>query len=105
MVRFSASLVAISPRSYRNLLDWYRRNGFDAIGCCKAPAIGAGQRPVLVQFRGKKVILHCAGYTDTIKRDTFKQLVASNRRYRKRNQPTAEVIPFPTRPTVTKEAA
>jgi hypothetical protein len=34
----------------------------------------------------KLVVLHCAGYTATIRRDTFKELVASNKRYRKRNQ-------------------
>ena len=52
----------------------------------EAPAIGSGHRLVLVQFRGKKVILHGGGYTATIKRNVFKELVASNRRYRKRNQ-------------------
>ena len=41
------------------------------------------------QFRGKKVILHGGGYTATIKRDAFKELVASNRRYRQA-RPTAE---------------
>ena len=51
----------------------------------QAPAIGSGQRLVLCQFRGKKVILHGGGYTATIKRDAFKELVASNRRYRKRD--------------------
>ena len=51
----------------------------------EAPAIGSGQRLVLCQFRGKKVILHGGGYTATIKRDAFKELVASNRRYRKRD--------------------
>ena len=52
----------------------------------EAPAIGSGRRLVLVQFRGKKVVLHGGGYTATIRRDTFKELVASNKRYRKRNQ-------------------
>ena len=33
----------------------------------------------------KLVVLHCAGYSDTITREAFKDLVASNRRYRKRN--------------------
>jgi hypothetical protein len=41
---------------------------------------------VVVQFRGKKVILHCAGYTQAIKRDVFKELVSSNKRYRARNR-------------------
>ena len=52
----------------------------------EAPAIGSGHRLVLVQFRGKKVILHGGGYTATIKRNVFKELVASNKRHRKRNQ-------------------
>ena len=52
----------------------------------EAPAIGSGHRLVLVQLSGKKVILHGGGYTATIKRDVFKELVASNKRYRKRNQ-------------------
>ena len=81
----------------------------------EAPIIGCGSRLVTVQFRTVKrkkkvekfVVLHCAGYTDTIRREAFKELVASNKRYRKRNhiKPMAEVIPFPTRPKVTKEAA
>ena len=80
----------------------------------EAPIIGCGNRLVTVQFRTVKrkkkvekfVVLHCAGYTDTIRREAFKELVASNKRYRKRNhiKPTAEVIPFPTRPKI-KEAA
>ena len=52
----------------------------------EAPAIGSGRRLVLVQFRGKKVILHGDGYTATIRRDAFKELVSSNKRRRKRNQ-------------------
>jgi hypothetical protein len=59
----------------------------------EAPNIGCGNRLVTVQFRTVKrnkrvervVVLHCAGHTDTIRRDVFKRLVASNRRYRKRN--------------------
>ena len=80
----------------------------------EAPVIGCGSRLVTVQFRTVKrkkkvekfVVLHCAGYTDTIRREAFKELVASNKRYRKRNhiKPTADVIPFPTRPKI-KEAA
>ena len=46
----------------------------------EAPAIGSGQRLVTCQFRGTKVVLHHAGYTATIKRDVFKELVAANRR-------------------------
>ena len=76
----------------------------------ETPIIGCGNRLVTVQFRNVKrkkkverfVVLHCAGYTDTIRREAFKELVASNKRYRKRNhiKPTAEVIPFPTRPKI-----
>jgi hypothetical protein len=59
----------------------------------EAPNIGCGNRLVTLQFRKAKrnkkverfVVLHCAGYTDTIRRETFKELVASNQRYRKRN--------------------
>jgi hypothetical protein len=35
----------------------------------EAPAIGSGQRLVMCQFRGKKIVLHHAGYTATIERD------------------------------------
>ena len=59
----------------------------------EAPAIGSGQRLVLVQFRGKKVILHGDGYTATIKRDVFKELVAINRRRRKRNPVKIDRLP------------
>ena len=52
----------------------------------EAPEIGSGLRLVTVQFRGKKVKLHHWAYTATIKREAFNELVASNRRYRKRNQ-------------------
>ncbi len=52
----------------------------------EAPEIGSGLRLVTVQFRGKKVMLHHWAYTATIKREVLNELVASNRRYRKRNQ-------------------
>ena len=52
----------------------------------EAPEVGSGLRLVTVQFRGKKVKLHHWAYTATIKREAFNELVASNRRYRKRNQ-------------------
>ena len=59
----------------------------------EAPIIGCGKRLVTVQFRTckkkkveKLVVLHCAGYTAAIRREVFKELIASNRRYRKRNQ-------------------
>jgi hypothetical protein len=60
----------------------------------EVPAIGSGLRTVLVQFRGKKVILHHASYTATIKRDAFKALVAASKRYRKRNRhvPTLRLV-------------
>ncbi len=59
----------------------------------EAPVIGCGKRLVTVQFRTRKkkkveklVVLHCAGYTAAIRREVFKELVASNKRHRKRNQ-------------------
>ena len=50
--------------------------GFRVVLCFQdeAPAIGSGQRPILVQFRGKKVILHGGGYTAIMRRDAFKDL-------------------------------
>ena len=48
----------------------------------EAPQIGSGYRKVVCQFRGKKVILQHSGYAQVIKRDTFKELVAANKRYR-----------------------
>jgi hypothetical protein len=60
----------------------------------EAPAIGCGNRLVTVQFRTRKklVVLHCAGYTATITREAFKELIASNKRYRKRNKPTLRLV-------------
>jgi hypothetical protein len=52
----------------------------------EAPNIGSGQRTVLCQFRGKRVILHGVESSQTVKRQTFKELIAVNRRYRARNQ-------------------
>lgn len=47
----------------------------------------------MCQLQGKKVIVHHASYTATIKRDAFKALVAANKRYRKRNgTPCAEAL-------------
>jgi len=57
----------------------------------EAALIGCGYRVVLCQFRGTRVVLHHAGYTATIKRDVFKELVKL-RRKRNRN-----VIQFPDR--------
>ena len=63
----------------------------------EAPVIGCGHRLVTVQFRTRKkkkveklVVLHCAGYTATIRREVFKELVASNKRYR--NKPTLRLV-------------
>ena len=64
----------------------------------EAPVIGCGNRLVTVQFRTRKkkveklVVLHCAGYTATIRREVFKELVASNKRYRKRSKPTLRLV-------------
>ena len=65
----------------------------------EAPIIGCGNRLVTVQFRTRKkkkveklVVLHCAGYTATIRREVFKELVASNRRYRQRRRPTLRLV-------------
>ena len=83
----------------------------------EAPVIGCGSRLVTIQFRTVKrkkkvekfVVLHCAGYTDTIRREAFKELVASNRRYRKRNQRRTPklklVVNNPPRVTIKEEAA
>ena len=70
-----------------------------------SPNITNNWRPnrlVTVQFRTVKrkkkvekfVVLHGAGYTDTIKRDAFKALVATNRRYRRRNHITLRRKPL-----------
>ena len=81
----------------------------------EAPIIGCGNRLVTVQFRTVKrkkkvekfVVLHCAGYTDTIRREAFKELVASNKKYRKRGRtPKLKlVVNNPPRVTITEEAA
>jgi hypothetical protein len=59
----------------------------------EALLIGCGYRLVLCQLRGKRVVLHHAGYTATIKRDVFKELVRANKRRRKRN---SSIIQFPS---------
>ena len=83
----------------------------------EAPVIGCGSRLVTVQFRRVKrrkkvervVVLHCAGYSDTIPREAFKDLVASNRRYRKRNpvkrKPALRLVVNNTPADTRKEAA
>jgi hypothetical protein len=81
----------------------------------EAPLIGCGNRLVTVQFRNVKrkkkvekfVVLHCAGYTDTIRREAFKEVVASNKKYRKRGRtPKLKlVVNNPPRITIKEEAA
>jgi hypothetical protein len=51
----------------------------------KLQVLGCGFRVVTIQFKGKVVLLHHNGKTAAIDRAAFKELVASNRRYRKRN--------------------
>jgi hypothetical protein len=48
--------------------------------------LGCGFRRVTVQLRGKNVLLHHNGYTATMKRADFKDLLAANKRYRKHNR-------------------
>jgi hypothetical protein len=81
----------------------------------EAPTIGSGQRLVLCQFRGKRVLLYhwpvdgLWTYSASIRRDAFKELVASNKRYRKRNRietpaallPATPAAPAPTTPQGT----
>jgi hypothetical protein len=57
----------------------------------EAPKIGSGQRTVLCQFRGKRVVLHSGGFIQIVKRKTFKELVAENRLYRSRNDLSSSV--------------
>lgn len=68
----------------------------------EVPLIGCGYRAVLCQFRGKRVVLHHAGYTATIKREVFKDLVRANKRRRKRNR---NIIEFPARETIELDFA
>jgi hypothetical protein len=73
----------------------------------EAPTIGCGYRKVIWQFRGKKVVLHHGDYTQAIKRATFKELIASNKRYRSRNRRPALklVVNNPKPPQSFVEAA
>jgi hypothetical protein len=48
----------------------------------EVPAIGCGWRVVTCQFRGSKVALLHAGYSATIKRADFKQILVGTRRAR-----------------------
>ena len=61
---------------------------------------------VTCQFRGKHVLLHHGGNTATMKRAAFKELVAANRRLRRKRPKLRLVVSNPAlRTTETKQAA
>ena len=59
----------------------------------EVPTIGSGYCLVTVQFRGKKVHLYHGCYVATMKRDAFKELLAANKRSRKRNPVEVDLLP------------
>jgi len=67
----------IAPKGFRVRLGITNHRKLQVLGC--------GFRVVTVQFRRKTIMLHHNGNTATIDRTDFKDLVASNRRYRERN--------------------
>jgi hypothetical protein len=67
----------VAPKGFRVRLGITNHRKLQVLGC--------GFRVVTVQFRGKTVMLHHNGKTAAIDRTDFKELVASNKRYRERN--------------------
>ena len=68
--------------------------------------LGCGWRIVTCQFRGNNVLLHHNGSVASMKRQAFKDLVAANRRLR-RKRPKLRLVVSNPEPSmaVTKQAA
>ena len=67
--------------------------------------LGCGWRIVTCQFRGENVHLHHNGYTATMERKAFKELLAANRRLRRKRPALRLVASNPPKATAVKEAA
>ena len=85
-------------------------NGFRVRLCIDAEkelqVLGCGWRIVTCQFRGTKVLLHHNGSVASMKRQAFKELVAANRRLRRKRPKLRLVISNPEpRMAETKQAA
>ena len=61
--------------------------------------LGCGWRVVACQFRGNKVILHYNGNVATMKRKAFKEMLAANKRLR-RKRPVLRLVVSNPRPVV-----
>jgi hypothetical protein len=86
-----------SPMGYRVRLCINAEKELQVLGC--------GWRIVTCQLRGKKVLLHHNGSTATMKRGAFKELLAANKRVRRKRSALRLVVSNPPLATVTKEAA
>jgi hypothetical protein len=67
--------------------------------------LGCGWRIVTCQFRGNKVFLHHNGNTATMKRKAFKELLAANKRQRRKRPALRLVVSNPPPVVINSEAA
>jgi len=83
--------------------------GFQVRLCIEAEKelqiLGCGWRIVTCQFRGNKVLLHHNGNVATMKRPAFKELLAANKRPRRKRPALRLVVSNPPPATVTEAAA
>ena len=67
--------------------------------------LGCGWRIVTCQFRGNNVLLHHNGSIATMKRKAFKELLAANKRLRRKRPALRLVVSNPPRTTITEAEA
>jgi hypothetical protein len=67
--------------------------------------LGCGWRIVTCQFRGNKVFLHHNGSIATMKRKAFKEMLAANKRLRRKRPVLRLVVSNPRPVVVNSEAA
>jgi hypothetical protein len=67
--------------------------------------LGCGWRIVTCQCRGNKVFLHHNGSIATMKRKAFKELLAANKRLRRKRPALRLVVSNPPRTTITEAEA
>ena len=67
--------------------------------------LGCGWRIVTCQFRGNKVFLHHNGSIATMKRKAFKEMLAANKRLRRKRPALRLAVSNPPRTTITEAEA
>ena len=89
---------ALLPRGFRLRLCIDNEKELQVLGC--------GWRIVICQFRGHMILLHHHKNVATMKREAFSDVVAANRRLR-RKRPKLRLVVFNSEPriTETKQAA